>query len=233
MRVSRLPSPAQRSLLACLVALLLASRPAVGAAYGQVGGHVEGPSIENGLLRIVLDQQDGKLLELVDLEAKHNHGRQAILTPEQAKTFRWETLAPKQTGLRLIWNGFALPEASECEVEVTVRLDDGKAVSRWEIAVKKPAGLGLEEIRFPHVCGLRRQADERLAVPVWMGQQTANPREALRGSAGRGRRSVWRTTEMADAASMPHATTPSQGGNRLCFVVQPTATSILKWFTIR
>ena len=164
--------------------------------------------IENGLLRVGLDGQDGKLLEFVDLGTKNNlldgeadqgglwelgvrlDGQSAVLTPAQAKSFDWEILSPSQT-LRLTWNGFSHPGATACKVDVTVRLDADAPVSRWQIEVTKPAGLALRNIRFPRVFGLRQQPNERLAVPAWLGQQTADPRGLLRGRDGRGRRFAW------------------------------------------
>ena len=209
MRAVRLFPAPQAFLLVCLVALAATGCPTLSAAYGQSAGHTEAVTIENGLLRIALDPQDGKLLELVDLAAKHNHvgegedhgglwelevlveGRRALLTPAQAKTFRWEILPPDERRLRLTWNGFTLPGASECKVEAAVRLDDATPTSQWEIAVEKPPGLELRQIRFPRAFGLRRQQHERLAVPAWMGQQTADPRSLLCGANGPARRLSW------------------------------------------
>ena len=203
------PWAARRFPPALLTALLLTASPALWAACDQNTGHAESVSIENGLLRVTVDPRDGKLLELVDLQAKHRHvgdaknlgglwelevvidGRRAVLNPEQAKTFRWEIPSSGQRRLRLTWKGFTLPGASECQVEATVRLPDDEPVSRWEIAVQRPPGLELRAIRFPRVWGLGRQTDERLAVPVWMGQRAADPRSLLLGSDGRGRRLSW------------------------------------------
>ncbi len=175
----------------------------------HAGKHATVASIENGLLHIAVDPKDGKLLELVDLRARHNHvgdsevlgglwelqlvsdDRQVALKPADAKAFRWEILAPKQRGLRLMWSGFRLPAASECQVEVTVRLEDGESTSRWEIAVERAGGIELHEVRFPRLSGLRRQTDERLAVPAWMGELVVDLRSRLRGPDGRGRRLSW------------------------------------------
>ncbi len=203
------PFPVLRTFLsACLVALLATGCPTGSAACDQSAGRAEAVSIENGLLRIGVDPQDGTLLELADLKGTHNHvgdaqdldglwelellidGRRAVLTPTHAKTFRCEILPPGDM-VRLAWSGFTLPGASECKVEAAVRLEPGTPMSRWEIAVEKPAGLGLRQIRFPRVFALRQQEDERLAVPVWMGQQAADPRSFLCGADGPARRLSW------------------------------------------
>jgi hypothetical protein len=196
-------------LTVCLVGLLSAGYPAVSPAFGGTDGHAKLVSIDNGLLRITVDGQDGTLRELVDLKTKHNHvgdarqlgglwglevvtdGRRASLTPAQAKTFRCQALPPGQSGLRLAWDGFTLPEASDCRVQATVQLDPGTPMSHWKITIEKPDQLGLRQVRFPRVFGLRRQDDERLAVPIWMGQRAADPRRLLCGPDGRGRRFAW------------------------------------------
>jgi hypothetical protein len=183
--------------------------PNVWAAPDQSAEHAEPASIESALLRIAFDPQDGTLLELTDLEASHNHvgdsddlgglwelevvidGRRAVLTPAQAKAFRCERLAPAQTRLRLTWSGFTLPGASQCRVEAEVELSADTPDSQWKIAVHKPSELGLRHVRFPRVFGLRRQEDERLAVPVWLGQQARDPRRLLCSPEGRGRRLAW------------------------------------------
>ena len=209
MQGSRSLSVARWFVTAITLGCFLVTGPALSAADGTEARRAEVVSVDNGLLRVAVDRRDGRLLELVDLEAKHNcvgdaeeigalwaleviaDGRRDVLTPAMAKAFRWELLPPEEKGLRLTWDGFTLPGASECEVEAAVRLDDGEPTSRWTIAVKKTPGLGLGTIRFPRVSGLARQSDERLAVPVWMGRQVADPRKLLRGSDGRGRRLSW------------------------------------------
>jgi hypothetical protein len=195
-------------LTACLTALLLIGWPPI-RAQGQGAGQAEAVSIENGLLRIAVDRQNGSLVELTDLEAEHNHvgdaqnggglweleliqhGQRTALSPAEAKAFRCEILPPAQSRLRLTWTDFTLPGASECRVEATVRLDDAEPMSRWEIAVDKPAGIGLRQVRFPRLPDLRRQEEERLAVPVWMGAEVADPRGLLCPAGGQPRRLSW------------------------------------------
>ena len=98
-----------------LVCLLLFVLPVTPAALGADAHHAAAVSIENGLLRIGLDPQDGRLLELVDLGTKHNHlddspapgglwaldvlveDQPAVLTPAQSGSFQWKILPPGQT----------------------------------------------------------------------------------------------------------------------------------------
>ena len=195
--------------IAVAAALLPATSPVRLAAGEQTAGDGAAVSIQNELLRVSVDRQDGRLLALEDLLAKHNHvgdgksagglwqlelsrdGRKTVLQPEQAAAFRCETASPDQNRLRLTWEDFSSLDAAGLRVEVVAELEGGEPVSRWGISVDKPAAVGLEEIRFPRLCALRRQAEERLAVPAWMGQQLADPRKTLGGTEGRGRRLAW------------------------------------------
>ena len=199
----------QRFATTLAVGWLLLTGGALYAAEAKQARQTDTVAVDNGLLRVAVDRRDGRLLELVDLEAKHNHlgdaeqigglwevelmadGQRNVLKPDMAGAFECEILPPGQTGLRLIWNAFTVPWAAECMVEATVILDDDEPTSRWSIGVKKTPGLGLGTVRFPRCSGLTRQADERLAVPAWMGQQLAEPRKLLRGSTNRGQRLSW------------------------------------------
>lgn len=200
--------PTSRSLLSvCLIGVLASCCLVAATARGE-GDQPAAVTVESDSLRLGFDRQDGKLVEMTDLATGRNQvgdgselgglweikgvlaGRPVLLTPAQAESFQWAPLAEK-SALRLTWSDFRLPEAEGCKVEATVRLDPDAPMSRWEIAVDKPAGLALREIQFPRVFGLARNENERLAVPAWLGQQTATPRNLLCGSDGRPRRLSW------------------------------------------
>jgi len=185
-------------------------RPAVAAPAGSETRAEHAPRrIASGLLQIGVDPRTGQLCELTDLAAKHNHvdppdqagglwelrlrrGSEALaLGPDRAKSFRVEEMAPGKTGLRLIWGQFDFPAAPELRVEATVQLDLKEPISRWGLVVDKMRGLSLLEIRFPRIAGIARQENERLAVPIWMGQELTNPRRLLAGPQGKGRRLAW------------------------------------------
>ncbi len=199
-------SAAPRGWRTWLAVVLLAVLPA-GAALGEGNapraGHI---ATENSLLRVALDREDGTLRELVDVAGNHNHvaeapsdvglwriallveDRRVTLDPARAESFQCEPLAVPRVGLRATWHDFALSEAADCRVEVTVELDPDAPMSRWSIAVDKPAALGVRQVHFPRLGGIRRQEDERLAVPAWLGQKATEPRGLLCTPGGRVRR---------------------------------------------
>ena len=69
---------ARQSLLACLIGLVAAGCPTVSAALDQNAARAETASIENGLLRIALDLNDGTLLELADVRRLNVGGETMI-----------------------------------------------------------------------------------------------------------------------------------------------------------
>ena len=160
--------------------------------------------IDNGVLRIGLDSQHGQLLEFVDLARGYNHiasaaprgslwemellvaGTKHRLAAVQAKRFSAKPLA---AGLRLLWEDFPNDWAKGLRVEARVELDPAARKSRWTIRVNKPAKVLVNEIRYPRVLGLANREQERLAVPVGLGQETNDPRTMLcHGNGGKPQR---------------------------------------------
>ncbi|MDI9444962.1 MAG: hypothetical protein QM844_12415, partial [Planctomycetota bacterium] len=151
----------RRYVLAALAAALLpATSPVRPAAGEQTAGDAATVSIQNQLLRVSVDRQDGRLLALEDVLAKHNHvgdgesagglwqlelsrdGQKIVLQPEQAATFRCAAVSPDQNRLRLTWEDFSSAGAAGVRVEVIVELEGGEPVSHWGISVDKPAEVG-------------------------------------------------------------------------------------------
>ena len=191
-----------------LFILLVGCVPVTLVAGEKAARPEQGASIDDGRLRVRLGTQEGKLLELVDLTAQQNQagdatdlgglweiqvtheGKSLTLTPSQATSFRWQVI-PAEQKVSLTWDGFTSLGDSACRIEATITLDAETPTSRWSIAISKPPGLALRQLSFPRLFGLRRQPNERLAIPVWMGQQMANPRSLLCPSGSRGRRLSW------------------------------------------
>lgn len=188
--------------------LLLADLSVTRAASPQ-GAKAPPITLANRQLEILLDGNRGGLLQIRELATGHDHlvspveakrelwnlrarsnGEAAQVSPAGATSFRWEK-GSDRAAVRLIWGGFQLPAAPELTVEVDVRLDDRVPDSIWELAIRSPGDLSVEEIRFPIVSGITSQEDEILAVPHWMGEMRAEPRKMLAGADGKGRRLQW------------------------------------------
>ncbi len=164
---------------------------------------------ENDHLRIALDPRDGSLRDLVDRSAGHNHidpvdqdgslweiellvgDRPVVLKATHAASFRCESLSAPRIGLHATWDSFALPQAANCRVQVTVELDPDAPMSRWSIALDKPPELSVRHMQFPRIVSIRRQAAEYLAAPVWLGQLATDPCAQLCVTGGNARRHTW------------------------------------------
>ena len=184
-----------------LVALLLF------LACGQALATQEVFGVSNGCLEIGLGQEHGDLVALTDAHTRENFAGTAssgaglwelalfptdkTLSPPDAKSFQCRPISGRHPALRLTWERFEVAAAPELRVEVVVRLEPGQAMSRWELGVTGLGDLGIRQVRFPRLANIPRQENERLAVPVWMGQQTAEPRKIFAGEKKTGRREQW------------------------------------------
>jgi hypothetical protein len=174
---------------------------------GAATAEPEAIDLSGGGLRVGVDRKTGGLAELRDLRRKHDlvGGTPAALwelefLPGQAL----RTLKPAQATsfhcrkagrggaqcLQLAWEGFGLTAAPRLRVQVSVTLDRELPVSRWSIGVEGLGAATLDKVHFPRLANLPQQENERLAVPLWLGQETANARELVSGTSG-GRRLEW------------------------------------------
>jgi hypothetical protein len=159
--------------------------------------------LSNGHLQIAVAPQNGALVELRDPDTKCNQvptgSTQCTLweleastnriLPTQAKAFHCERLGGPAKGLRLTWSDFGNAAAPKLRVQATVRLTPGQPMSRWELAVEGLGGLTLSKVHFPRLLDLPPHTNELLAVPMWLGQLTAEPRTFYSGKDGHGQRS--------------------------------------------
>jgi hypothetical protein len=179
------------------------------AAASEDGRAPAGPKpvqLSRAGLRIRIDPRSGALFELTDLGANRSltgGGPTAlwelefrtstnlhILRPGQAKSFRCERVGRgRAQQLRLVWGDFNLPAAPALRIEASVELDDKLPLSRWGIRLDGLSDLAPDRLHFPRLLKLPRQEEELLAVPVWLGQQTAEARKLV--SAAGGRRLEW------------------------------------------
>src|ERR1035437_6864698 len=184
-----------------LVALLLFLACGPTLATQEVFG------VSNGRLEIGLGHEHGDLVALTDAQTRQNFAGTAstgaglweltllpterTLSPADAKSFRCQSISGRQPALRLTWDQFEVAAAPALRVEVVVRLEAGQPMSRWELGVTGLGELGIRQVRFPRIVNIPRQENERLAVPVWMGQQTAESRKIFAGEKKTGRREQW------------------------------------------
>ncbi|MCO5051574.1 MAG: DUF6259 domain-containing protein [Verrucomicrobiae bacterium] len=160
----------------------------------------------NAQLQIGIEPRLGHLVELVDRASGHNFvsatnagalweleftgGQIPVLQPSRARTFTSRTSA-RPDAQEWVWSDFNVESAPRLKVVVRVAVDTNEPMSRWKLAVEDYEGLELAAIRFPRLINLQPQPEERLAVPVWMGQQAANPRALLSPASGPPRRWEW------------------------------------------
>ena len=176
-------------------------------AFGHRVGAEEAFEVSNGRLVIGLGHEHGDLVGLTETHTRQNFAGTAssgaglwelalfpagnTLSPADAKFFRCQPINGKQPALRLTWEGLEVAGAPKLREEVVVRLEPGQPMSRWELGVTGLGDLGIRQVRFPRIVNIPRQENERLAVPVWMGQQTAEPRRIFAGENKAGRREQW------------------------------------------
>jgi Domain of unknown function (DUF6259) len=163
------------------------------------GAHATEPAVlylSGAGLRVGIARQTGALAELRDLRARRNltggtpaalweleflSGTNLVLVmPGQAKSFHGERLGHgRAQRLQLAWESFGLRAAPGLRVRVDVTLDGELPVSRWRIGVEGLGEVMLDKVRFPRLLNLPSQENERLAVPLWLGQETAKARELV------------------------------------------------------
>ncbi len=153
-----------------------------------------------------MGRERGDLVRLVDRHSRQNFAGASsgtglwelalgasnqVVVPADAKSVECRVMRGKERGLRVTWQGFGVKAAPELRVEAVVRLDRRQPMSRWGLSVSGLGGLGLGQVRFPRIVNIPRQENERLAVPLWMGEDLAEPREHFAGADKRGRREQW------------------------------------------
>jgi hypothetical protein len=190
---------------AALIAALLGAT-SFAAQSGASAATPELLQLSRAGLRVAVDPRSGALAELKDLTAKRDLATGSgaalwqlevwsgtnlhLLAPDQAKSFRCERVGSgRSRQLRLVWSDFKPAAASGLRVEVNVALDDKLPLSRWGISLEGLGDLAPRKLHFPRLLKLPRQENELLAVPVWLGQQTAEARKLV--SAAGGRRLEW------------------------------------------
>lgn len=152
--------------------------------------------LENDAIRLSLDATSGQPLDFVDRQRNHTFLNaapgQALWSIDFLPPHAGAPVRPSQAGqfsqvrreggvpaLELHWSAFGLADAPDLAVVVTVSLVEDTSQVAWHIAVEGLGSRRLEAVHFPRIQGITPQPEEVLAVPIWMGQMTRNPRQTL------------------------------------------------------
>jgi hypothetical protein len=182
---SRLNATARVAVLLTLFALCASAQTAI---------------IETGPLQLSFNDANGALESVVHMPSGFNFLEKASqlwtlhpldapeIAPDNADSFSW---TPQDGGIQLSWTGFGIEAAPGLRVVVRVSpLDETPGATAWRICVDGIDRFPLRAVRFPRLDWLAKQPGERVAVPVWMGQMTANARD-LFSRGGSPHRSEW------------------------------------------
>ena len=176
------------------------------AALATCGATTDIVRAANRNLQVGVDKRSGQIVEFIDLTSRRNLAGVAtdlgglweveftdgrLLSPTNARTCDLTPLAAKPGGLRLEWRDFGLARSPALSVEVTVRLDPRLALSRWQISLHNLSGQTPRVIRFPRLLEVAEQPGDKLAVPVWLGEQSENPSAQLHDAMGSPKRQTW------------------------------------------
>ena len=90
---------------------------------------------------------------------------------------------PNSSTLILKWDNFET--LGDFRVEAKVALAKKEVFSYWDISVEGINDMGIKEVAFPRIEGLRDLENEKLVVPTWMGSLMSEPREMLSKGSGK------------------------------------------------
>jgi hypothetical protein len=152
-------------------------------------------SINNSLLELGFEKKTGSLLFLDDLINKYefldpnikfsSFWEVQLIHSSGTETINMNTLSefhfskPGPLSLLLTWDNFQGAEYKDLNINVTVTLDENKALSYWDISVEGVKGIKVKKVVFPKIGGLKDMGEEYLSVPYWMGKLYKNPRNFL------------------------------------------------------
>ncbi|MCC6442095.1 MAG: hypothetical protein IT210_01420 [Armatimonadetes bacterium] len=174
--------------LSLAVGFMAACLPASPPDQSDIG-------LSNGKMRVCFDPANGGLREIGSPEslpavtggppglwklAVVSSSGPGEITPAQARSFRSERLGKR--GIKLIWSDFRAEDAGSLTVTCEVSLRPGEPASDWRLRADGLGTLRLQEVFYPILPAIARHPEERLAVPLWMGQLSRNPRHLLRGN---------------------------------------------------
>jgi hypothetical protein len=181
------------------------------------------PELTGPGLRLVLSASDGHIEALYDGAGRQLAGApgdsvglwtarlspgaaRAEITALDASRFTWRRVG--RSALELRWDGFS--EAPALRVTATVRIRPDSTTA-WRIRMDGMRDLPIETIHYPRLNGIRFGELPELAVPLWMGQRSREPRRLLTGADGTPRRLDWEYPGRMSLQALS-LTAPDRGG---------------------
>ncbi len=159
------------------------------------------PCIQNGILELAFDKQDGSLSYFLEMEGSRNlidtsltQGslwEMEIIKPsgiEKVDMFSATDFTfskPDPTNLLLEWSNFPSLENKDLKIEAKVCLKKDEAMSYWSISLEGTEGMEINRVVYPRIKGITDMGNEYLAVPTWLGYLYHNPRESLSEMVGK------------------------------------------------
>ena len=149
-------------------------------------------TLENTDLQLQIDSTSGRIRKLANAKLKQSlvdESSNALwlleftdgVAPVSASAGEVvvQEMGKNHSAAKLVWRNLKIQKAPDLSVEVTVALNSHSAQSKWDIVVRNLGELRLNKVHFPRLQNISTHEAEHLAVPVWMGQVTANPRALL------------------------------------------------------
>jgi len=150
--------------------------------------------IENGKIKLGFEKATGKFIAFADIVNAHE-----FIEPNVAKGLPWEVRfhtssinlskinetipskfsysKPDPLTLILKWEDFEGMKSLKVKAEIT--LDEKKPLSYWKVFIDGTKGKQITGVVFPKIEGLKDLGEEKLVIPVWMGDLMTDPRSAL------------------------------------------------------
>ncbi|NMC37397.1 MAG: hypothetical protein GYA41_03645 [Bacteroidales bacterium] len=161
--------------------------------------------IDNGIISLGFDARTGAFTDFINLTSSYNmldgsalhespweiefaRPEEPLIDINSASKFTYSKSGPFV--LELKWKKFAEPY-EKLEVLASVTIDTGKPVSFWKIYIRNPGNDQIKQVIYPRIAGIRKAANEFLAVPQWMGQIMKDPRGCLSSIKGSVRKYEW------------------------------------------
>jgi len=173
--------------------------------YDLVSGEII--SIENGKIKLGFEKGTGKLISFSDQVNSSEFISRNLVNGlpwkvnfysassdsesfHKIKPGKFSYLKPDPLTLILKWEKFE--GMKDFSIQAKITLDKDKALSFWNIHIVGMKETQIENLVFPKIDGIKDLGNEKLAVPVWMGELIDAPRKKLSEIKNREQTFKWR-----------------------------------------